>query len=236
MFPNLTGSLSSIISMVPLPEKMTIIPLKASSPIPLPSGLPYVVQFNPETYDERVETVFNQEQPIGADGRHNHFNRTQPRTFTFEFLIDGTGATGDDKREVIAEIALFKKTVEFKGADHKPSFLLLVWGTYVVVAVLADLTIKYTMFRKNGTPLRAILTATFIEHKERVLQILTQGLLSPDLTSRRIVKEGDKLPLMCFGVYDTPRHYLEVARANGLTNFRNLRVGTELDFPPIDKN
>lgn len=235
MFPKLTGSLSSIISIVPTPEKMTIIPLKKSSPIPLPDGLPYIVQFNPDSYDETMTTQFNEEQPIGADGQHIHFNRNLPRMFTFEFLIDGTGASGDDKREVIIEVELFKKTVEFKGSQHRPSFLLLVWGTYVVTAVLKELTINYTMFRKNGTPLRAILTATFYEHKERILQILQQDLLSPDLTSRQIVKEGDKLPFMCFGVYDTPRHYLEVARANGLTNFRNLKPGSELDFPPVEK-
>ncbi len=235
MFPNLTGNLSSIISMVPAPEKMTIIPLKKSSPIPLPAGLPYVVQFNPENFDESTNTRFNQQQPIGADGQHLHFQRILPKTYNFEFLIDGTGASGD-KREVMAEIALFKSTVEFKGDQHRPSFLLLIWGTHVVTAVLRDLSIKYTMFRKNGTPLRAILTASFYEHKERLLQILQQGLLSPDLSSRRIVTEGNKLPLMCQDIYETPRHYLEVAKANGLTNFRNLKPGIELDFPPVKKS
>lgn len=235
MFPNLTGNLSSIISMVPGLDKMTIIPLSDSSPIPLPAGMPYVVQFNPENFDETMSIMFDQEQPIGAIGQQHRFNRIRPRSFTFEFLIDGTGASGD-KREVIAEIALFKKTVEFKGEQHRPNFLLMVWGTHVVTAVLRDLRIQYTMFRKNGTPLRAVLKATFLEHKDRILQVLEQGLLSPDLSSRHLVKEGDKLPLMSYEVYGSPRHYMEVARANGLTNFRNLKSGTEMDFPPLEKS
>jgi len=234
MFPDLTGSLSSIINMVPGSDKMFLLPLKKGSPVPLPAGPPYLVQFNPENFDETSDIVYNQEQPIGATQQHQHYHRTRPRSFSFEFLIDGTGASGD-KREVIAEIELFKKTVEFKGDQHKPSFLLMIWGSHVVLAVLKDLRIRYTLFRKNGTPLRAVLNATFWEHTERTEQLLQQGLLSPDLSTRRIVKEGDTLPRMCYGVYETPRHYLEVARANGLTNFRKLKSGQELDFPPISK-
>lgn len=235
MFPNLTGNLSSILSMVPAPDKMTIIPLKKSSPVPIPAGAPYIIQFNPENYDEANKVMFNKEQPIGSVGRHQHFEKVEPRAFTFNFLIDGTGASGGDKREVITEIELFKKTVEFKGDQHRTSFLLLIWGSYVATAVLKELKIKYSLFRKNGTPLRAELNTTFSEHKERLLQLLEQGLMSPDLSSRHIVKADDKLPLMCYGVYDTPRHYLEVARANGLINFRYLETGHTLDFPPVKK-
>ena len=50
-----------------------------------------------------------------------------------------------------------------------------------------------------------------------------------------MVKKGDTLPLLCFLIYGDSRHYLEVARANKLVNFRNLTVGEELSFPPFDK-
>jgi len=235
MFPDLTGNFSSIINMVPGSDKMFLLPLKKGSPVPLPAGPPYLVQFNPESFDESMDIMYNQEQPIGATQQHQHYHLTKPRTFSFEFLIDGTGASGD-KREVIAEIELFKKTVEFKGDQHKPSFILMVWGTHVVLSVLKSLKIKYTLFRKNGTPLRAILNATFCEHTERIEQVIAQGLLSPDLSSTYTVKEGDTLPRMCLGVYDTPRHYLEVAKANGLTNFRKLSPGLTLDFPPVSRD
>ena len=34
-------------------------------------------------------------------------------------------------------------------------------------------------------------------------------------------------------LYDDPTYYLQVARANGLTNFRRLRTGSDLVFPPV---
>ncbi len=234
MFPKVTGNLSSIMNIVPALDKLTIIPLKKATPVPLPTGPPYVVQFNPEKFDEKHSIIYNAVQAIGATGADNRFNRIQPRRFSFEFLIDGTGASGD-KREVIAEIELFKTIVGFKGALHRPGFLLLVWGVHVVTAVAKDYTINYSLYRKNGTPLRATITVNFDEHKDSLFQIIEQALQSPDLTSRHIVKEGDSLPLMCNTVYDDPRHYLEVARANKLTNFRKLKTGAELDFPPIKK-
>ncbi|HEU6454372.1 MAG TPA: peptidoglycan-binding protein, partial [Roseateles sp.] len=58
---------------------------------------------------------------------------------------------------------------------------------------------------------------------------------SPDLTHKRVVKAGDRLPLLCNEIYGTPHLYLQVAAANGLDDFRNLAPGTQLFFPPLEK-
>jgi hypothetical protein len=38
---------------------------------------------------------------------------------------------------------------------------------------------------------------------------------------------------MCQQIYGDPRYYLQVARFNGLKNYRRLAVGQELLFPPL---
>jgi nucleoid-associated protein YgaU len=59
---------------------------------------------------------------------------------------------------------------------------------------------------------------------------------SPDLTHARIVKLGDNLPLMVANIYLHPTtYYLQVAEANDLNNFRRLRTGQQLIFPPVKK-
>ena len=60
------------------------------------------------------------------------------------------------------------------------------------------------------------------------------NLQSPDLTHRRVVKEGDTLPLLCREIYGAPAYYLRVAQVNGLDDFRILTPGQELFFPPFD--
>ena len=49
------------------------------------------------------------------------------------------------------------------------------------------------------------------------------------------MKSGDTLPLLCKEIYGSPEHYLRVAQANNLNNFRNLTPGQEIIFPPLEK-
>ena len=56
---------------------------------------------------------------------------------------------------------------------------------------------------------------------------------SPDMTHFVEVKAGDTLPLMCFRIYNDASYYLEVAKANGLSSFRRLKMGSFLYFPPL---
>lgn len=234
MIPNLTGSLSSVINMVPFPGTMTIIPLERTAPIPIPAGLPYVVMFNPERIQESMHVVIDEEEATGSQQARQRFVLVKAPRFSFDFLIDGTGASGD-KREVELEIGLFKETVSFNGKLHRAPILLLIWGTYIATAVLTSMQIEYKMFRPNGTPLRALIRCQFAGHAERILELLISNLLSSDLTHQRTVREGDTLPNMCNQIYESPRFYLEVARTNGLTNFRRLKSGSELFFPPVEK-
>jgi nucleoid-associated protein YgaU len=53
------------------------------------------------------------------------------------------------------------------------------------------------------------------------------------LTHARTVEIGDRLPLMTHQIYDDQSYYLKVAKANGLTSFRKLTVGKDINFPPI---
>ena len=234
MLPDLTGGLSSILSIVPTPGKMTIIPFKEKQGIPIPIGPPYVAMFNPESFQESIEYYYDQEQPPGTAGVTQRFTSVSSPIFQVEFLIDGTGASGD-KREVSVEVELLKRILEVNGEEHRPAFLMLVYGTFFAKCVLMSIEINYKMFRKNGTPLRAIVRCTFMGHISRILDLLNLNLLSPDLTRRHNVVEGNTLPNLCEAIYDSPRFYIEVARANDLTSFRRLRPRQELVFPPIEK-
>ena len=86
-----------------------------------------------------------------------------------------------------------------------------------------------------GRPIRATINATFKGDEPRLLQAAFDKLFSSDLTHVRIVKAGETLPLISKDVYGETSYYLEIARINGLKNFRNLEAGTELILPPIEK-
>jgi hypothetical protein len=230
----LGGAAGAIMNMVPLPGKITLLPVKKYSPIPIPSGTPFVAMFNPDQWSEADKFVYNDSQENGTKPAIQRFNSVRSQNLSFELLIDGTGASGDVK-EVTKEIYDLRKTVGFNGDIHRPNKLFIIWGYFIFKGVITDLDIQYTLFRPNGTPLRAKVKLSFKEDTDTVERQLDLNLKSADLTHHRLVKEGDRLDNLTNSIYNSPRYVTEVAKANNLTTFRKIPVGKEFVFPPIEK-
>jgi phage tail protein X len=49
-----------------------------------------------------------------------------------------------------------------------------------------------------------------------------------------VVRQGDTLPLLCQRIYGDPGYYIDVAAFNQLADFRSLRAGMQLHFPPLE--
>jgi len=101
--------------------------------------------------------------------------------------------------------------------------------------VLKSASIAYKLFRPDGVPLRAVISASFSDNSDDQTRVALAQDESADLTHRRIVKAGDTLPLLCHQIYGDPELYLQVARDNGLAQFRELAPGTALLFRPRPK-
>jgi nucleoid-associated protein YgaU len=196
-----------------------------------PVGL-YLAMFNPQNFSMDHQVNYDRVQTPGSIGTENKFKNIEAQKIKFDILIDGTGASGE-KREVWADVLLFKYTVGYLGEIHQPHYLVLSWGLLVFKCVLDSMDISYELFRPDGTPLRARITATFIEHTEGLLESLLADRSSPDLTHERTVTDGDTLPLMTYRIYGDSSYYLEVARVNGLDDFRKIKPGDKIIFPPL---
>ena len=193
---------------------------------------------NPETYglDYKVKTADAQGQ--GTSSTQVKFEYTMPEELNFEFLFDNTGIIdGKPKPDgVFDDVNHFRKMLTgYQGSSHEPYHLKLVWGNLIFKCRAIELGIAYKLFNPDGKPIRAVAKVKFkssIEEKKRAAK---ENKTSPDLTHIRKVKAGDTLPLMCQLIYGDPGYYLQVAKFNGLGNFRVLRPGTDLVFPPIAK-
>ena len=120
------------------------------------------------------------------------------------------------------------------GSIHQPNFLKVRWGSALMFrGRLHKLDIAYTLFDESGDPLRAELDVVFVEDMAVTAAQLAADKSSPDLTHVRIARAGDTLPLLCQAIYGSSRHYLLVARHNGLDDFRQLKMGQRLLFPPL---
>jgi nucleoid-associated protein YgaU len=95
---------------------------------------------------------------------------------------------------------------------------------------------KYTLFKPDGTALRANVTLKFKENIDFKTKLKMAQMSSPDLTHVRTVKAGDTLPLMTYRIYGDSSWYPEVARFNNLRHFSAIKPGDEIHFPPLKPN
>jgi hypothetical protein len=220
-----------------------------------PEVPPYVVQVNPESYSLNTYIVYNDQQAPGDPATQLRYDRTTPQELSFQFLFDGTGVIsqgggllkianlfgGDKPKTVQEQLDSFRKVVGYKGKMHEPGYIKLVWGKALAFEQntfkcrLTSMQLTYKLFKPDGTPLRATAQCTFRESISPKELQARKNNSSPDLTHVRTVKEGDTLPLMTYRIYGDDKYYLEVAKANGLQNFRKLTVGQTIIFPPIQK-
>ncbi len=199
----------------------------------------FVTLLNPEKYSYKHKVEQNEDQAAGTSAAPTRFNKILPQTLELDFLFDRTGViAGYESTEngVIDDIEQFKKVVnDYNGEKHKPNYLLVTWGSLLFKCYLTEMTIEFKLFRADGTPIRALAKTKLIEFVEEELRAAQENNQSPDMTHYRKVHEGDTLPLLTYQIYGDSKYYLEVAKANGLTNFRRLKTGTELFFPPLQK-
>lgn len=202
------------------------------------SGSPkgsFDVMFNPSTYAVKYAVEYEEDQGKGTSGLPQKYKQTKPLDFSLDFTLDGTGASAESK-EVIEEVRHFLSVVHtYDGEIHRPPYLKVAWGSLLFNCVFKGANVKYTLFKPNGEPLRANISASFVGSVDDTKRAAEERASSPDLARYHVVTEYDTLPLLAHRHYGDMRHYLEVARINALDDFRNLTVGQRLLFPPVDK-
>jgi len=200
------------------------------------SGAPadvFTVMFNPNTYSQKYDIEYEARQGQGDTGSPQVFKQIKPQEYSFDFLFDGTG-TAADKVDVQPTVEHFLTvTAKHDGEIHRPFYLKLSWGALLVICVLKSAEVTYTLFRRDGYPLRAKVKATFAEYKDDQKRVAEDRESSPDLTHVHEVKAGEHLTLLAHRYYGDASRYFQGARFNDLTHYRRLAVGQRLAFPPI---
>ena len=193
----------------------------------------FEVLFNPNTYSQKYEVVYQPRQGAGDTGSPQVYGKIKPQEYSFEFLFDGTG-TAIEKVNVPDAIEHFLKvTGKHDGEIHRPMYLLITWGKLLSKCVLKSADITYSLFEPGGVALRAKVRAAFSENIADTLRVARERRNSPDLTHVHTVAAGEHLSQLAFRYYGDESRYLQVAEYNRLANFRKLEPGQQLLFPPI---
>jgi hypothetical protein len=200
----------------------------------------FEAMFNPASFKQSFEIQYAKGQGVTKSQKVVNYARSYSPQVVLQLVLDGTGVdeiglTSLRSRKTVQERIneFLDLTFHMNGAIHEPNYLTVEWGELNFWCRLESVQATYTSFERDGTVRRAELDVSLISDSTARKRMAKENKSSPDLTHRRIVRQGETLPLLTKEIYGSSIHYLRVAQASELDNFRNLTPGQELVFPVL---
>jgi len=219
---------------------MTRYSVASDGTISLEPSVSFTAMINPADFKHSYGISYDKQKTQGEAAADPKFSAVDDEKVNFSLVLDGTGAVppptpGATAQSVKDQLAALNKVVyQYVGPKHEPPHVRLLWGTLIFFGRLESMSAHYTLFKPSGDPLRAKVDLAFVGAMSKKEAELVSNRSSPDLSHRVLVRDGDTLPLLCNRIYGDPGYYLDVAAFNRLADFRNLRPGTQLHFPPLE--
>lgn len=148
----------------------------------------FEVMFNPESYTRKFAIEYKKVKQADGKTEKYKFVKILPQDFSLKMIIDGTGVTNlgvinifnKNEESVYDKVEKFRKmgcTLNDKG---EPNLLNIVWQNLNINCRLKDVTVNYTLFDRQGHPLRATLDANFISNEAENIDSDTTSESAPE--------------------------------------------------------
>jgi hypothetical protein len=210
--------------------KMTILSFSSSGVKQL-TDIPqmYMVMFNPNSYKTELKVNYDEEQADKTEKKTPRFKNIGPKQFSFDFLVDGTGAAGY-KRDVGFDVSSFIKVVGYDKNIGKGSirYLLLLWGSFIQKCVIESISVNYTLFSSLGSPLRATISATFREYNDEPSELFKKV---DEFFNSAPVQGALTVANVAFQAFNSVSQTVAIAKANDLDSIRANVDSNNLKLP-----
>jgi nucleoid-associated protein YgaU len=213
------------------------------------TGTAHPVMYNPEELKLEQGAVYAEVGVPGLDTPPVQYVRGKPRTLSMELFFD-TYETGEDVRRHTGPIV---KLLERQPQTQAPPILLFLLGGFQLRCVLVEAGQRFTMFLRNGTPVRSTLSVRLQEYSRLDVEI-TSGVFfgSPTVSglvntavgavvavaggtgvaeALHTVVSGDTLSGLAGAYLGDPARWREIAEANGIDDPLSLPPGAALLIP-----
>ncbi|WP_225824391.1 LysM peptidoglycan-binding domain-containing protein [Streptomyces naphthomycinicus] len=196
------------------------------------------LQFNPSTLELRKTTEWRRTPSrMAGQSALPEFVGSGPRELSLEVFLDAT-ATHDDSVQLAVETLMKACVPSPLSLDRKKPaspWVRFEWGTARTTSfdgVLSSLSVTYTLFDVDGSPLRATCALSI---EEASVDPAGQNPTSGARTARstHTVVAGDSLALLAWREYGDATAWRVIAEANGIDDPMALQPGTELVVPGL---
>ena len=170
-------------------------------------------------------------------GSKPHYVGSNPQTIGLKIFFDDWEALAGDVTKPVEQLLDWCTPTEksIRNKKSQPPILRFIWGTNNHLVkhkyYLSSVNVTYSMFRRDGTPVRA-------QADIKLSEVPTddpgpQNPTSGSITARRthIISQGDTLQSIAYREYDKPGLWRGVAIFNELDDPMRLEPGTRLLLP-----
>lgn len=136
----------------------------------------FEVMFNPESYSETFAVTFETVADVNSGLEKYRYTKTPPHDFKLKLIVDGTGVSDYDtsifpvfkrKDETVSEQINRFLNLAWYPVNGEAIPLLILWGEFSFHCMLKEVSINYTLFDREGIPLRAELDASFTSDPQK---------------------------------------------------------------------
>lgn len=199
-------------------------------------GSPIVCMFNPFEYSVSKSNSFKEQKAAkGKNSPPAELSQAGAQTLKLNLTFDTYAEGKDVSWETNKLWKLMQVTEEYKkGTKDKksPPLVVFEWGVFQFKAFITNMTQKFTLFNKDGVPLRAQVDITFTQYVD-VEDYPGQNPTSGDGPVNRSwrVVAGDRLDLIAANVYKDATQWRLIADRNQILHPLDIRPGQTLLIP-----
>ena len=199
--------------------------------------------FNPNEYAISKANAWTVKPVVGSSLPSPQFSGGHARELTLNLLFDADPASGDVSSATDALFAMMEVNSSLASGrtnQARPPSITFAWGAFTSFkAVCSRLNVQFTMFKPDGTPIRATAALTLIqvEKDPRSGQGTRAAPQNPTTRAERmrvhIVRAGDSLQSIAYAHYGDPSRWRTIAQENRIDDPLNLERGAELSVPQV---
>ena len=200
-------------------------------------GVSIGCMFNPFEYTVTKRNSYKEERQNRSDVPSFEFEKAGPQTLKLSLVFDTYESDEDVSLQTNQLWKLMESKTRREGNRNRkvpPPEVAFEWGVFRFVAVITNMTQKFTLFKPDGTPVRAKVDVTFTQHKD-LEDYPSQNPTSGGGDIERVwrVIAGDRLDTIAHEVYGDATRWRVIADYNHLTDPLALRAGQQLIIPAI---
>lgn len=143
------------------PESMTITGYTDAACTKPIKGGPYSLMINPSTINWTRNPGYSDNPSNSTVHKPGQLIAMPAENISFEITIDCTGIVDKDRTDMSVEMDALKRNI-FESDSSMPKYVKIAWGKEIDFSgLLTTFDTDYTLFSRNGTPLRAKILLAF---------------------------------------------------------------------------